>query len=83
MAQAGVVIAVNMGRNRAVAQKPGGRCAVFEWLSGHAPNLRDEIVGDLQREGPARLRNIATDSGFDARVHAADCGVSLALTLAR
>ena len=83
MAQAGVVIAVNLGRNRAVAQGPEGRCAVFEWLEGSAPNLRDEIVGDLQQEGPARLRNIASDHGFQARIHAANCGVSLALTLAR
>ncbi len=83
MAQAGVVIAVNMVRNRAVAQGPGGRCAVFEWLSGRPPNLRDEITGELESEGSARLRNVATDSSFDARIHAAKCGVSLALTLAR
>lgn len=83
MAQAGVVIAVNMGRNRAVAQGPEGRCAVFEWLSGRAPNLRDEIIGELDAEGTARLRNVATDSSFDARIHVAKCGVSLALTLAR
>jgi hypothetical protein len=83
MAQTGVVIAVNVGRSRAVAQVPGGRCAVFEWLSGMAPNLRDQIFGDLHAEGAARLRNEATGTGFEAKIHAADCGISLALTLAR
>ena len=83
MAQEGVVIAVNMERNRAVAQVSGGRCAVFEWLSGSAPSLRDEIIGNLHAEGPVRLRNSATGAGFAARIHAAQCGVSLALTLAR
>jgi hypothetical protein len=56
---------------------------VFEWLSGRPPNLRDEIIGELESEGSARLRNVATESSFDARIHAAKCGVSLALTLAR
>ena len=83
MVQEAVVIAVNIGRNRAVAQVKGGRCAVFEWLSGTAPNLRDEIIGNLEVEGPVRLRNVASGAGFAARIHVAECGVSLALTLAR
>jgi hypothetical protein len=83
MQQLGLVITVNIDRHRAVVQLSDGKCTVFEWLSGDTPNLNEQIEGDLQVEGAARLRNVSTGRGFDARIHAAGCSASFAITLAR
>lgn len=83
MQQLGLIIGVNLEKHRAVAQLAGGKCSVFEWLDGDPPNLNEQIEGDLQTEGAARLRNISTGRGFDARLHAAGCSAAFAITLSR